>query len=161
MITSKQIITLIERYDNTFNINGREIVIFVNPTKDNLKVSKAKKLRFIADCNKKEVYVWNSYFAIHNSVVGRLGYHSQFEKNLFCGGADIANNTTYITNSDYLEDVIRNSNMKIYYDSTALESLKYKFSKDWTWLDKYIIGSSYYISKIKERFLKKMAKVTK
>jgi len=160
VITSKQIISLTERYENTFNINGRELVIFVNPTKDDLKVSKAKKLRFIADCDKKEVYVWNSYFAIHNSVLGRLGYHTHFEKNLFCGGCDIANNTTYITDSDYLEDVVKNLD-KISYDSIALESLKYKFSKNWEWLDKYVVGSSYYITKIKEKFLKKLAKVVK
>ena len=71
MITSKHIIEISERYVDTKNFSGTEVVFYVNPTlSDYAKLYKTGPyIRFIVNNKTKEVYVWDGYLVTHGSVV--------------------------------------------------------------------------------------------
>jgi hypothetical protein len=76
MITSNQILSLFEEYYTRHNINGHDVIIYMNPTSsdyNNLRKETQVKgdlgIRYLVNYEKKQVYVWNAYLAIHKQVI--------------------------------------------------------------------------------------------
>lgn len=150
MITSKQIIFLLESYYDSVNSGGRNIQIFVNPTPDDYKELNAKKVRFIADAKNKKIYVWNAYFAIHNAIAYKIGLEPRMEVDLFSGESDYYSNKLYMKESSRVRNYVKNRN-----DSSKEQKyLTNFFSQNWSWLDKYVDGAVQYVNDNKQKFEK-------
>lgn len=160
MITSSQILSIVEEYFNSFNVNGRLLKIFVNPTSDDLKELKAKRVRFIADNKIKKVYIWDGYFAIHNSVVPKLGYPEQVGLNLFCGEAVVGTSKLFLSDADFVDYIVIKFE-KLNLTQKEIEIIKFNLNQDWTWLDKYVDGCSNYLLTMRNKLNKKLDKKIK
>jgi hypothetical protein len=154
VITSKQIITLIESYYDSVNSGGRNIQVFVNPTPDDYKELNAKKVRFIADAKNKKIYVWNAYFAIHNAIAYKIGLESRMDVDLFSGESDYYSNKLYMRDSSRLRNYVKNFRQG---NERQIEHqyLLTFFGQDWSWIDKYVDGAVQYMKDNKQKFEKK------
>jgi hypothetical protein len=145
MITSKQIIQLSEKYYNSFNISGKDVVLDLNPTLDDYKKLKFNDLRFIADSKTKNVVVWNGLLAIHLDVAKKYGvsFNSLYSGQYLCGLAYFPGKSLPMIHCD------ANASSIIYGDKNKLKErvsyLTNLFSHDWSWVDKFIIGTGTYM----------------
>lgn len=176
MITSNQIIKLSEDWVTSIKVGNWSCDIYVNPSSSDLKElfqslkisHNDYKVRYIADAKKQKVYVWNGYLLDHFKACQalRLGDYYNY----------IALPTTQIGYA------VLSSGKLSFYDSSPLDTmtdavfmirdLKYvraelafeKFKKyerfllsffkiNWSFLDKYIPGTVYYIQQQREKYL--------
>jgi hypothetical protein len=71
VITSKQILNIIETYLTTKNISSNDVVFYVNPSSsDYAELYKTGPyIRFLVDSRPpQKVYVWNGYITSHSQV---------------------------------------------------------------------------------------------
>lgn len=114
MITSKQILTICEIYLKTvsykYGNRNVQVIIYKNPTNQDfvdLNISarsgEAKKLemiRFIADDDTKNIYIWDGYYATHSDIAHYvLGDKKINDPGIICG---IADSTRQINNANSL-----------------------------------------------------------
>ena len=145
MITSKQIITILEKYSDSFKMGSNLVKIFENPTVSDFKEIGAKEIRFIADSNKKIVYAWDANLSIHYYVALRLKYHSEFEKGILCCSASyFGSGLPRIECSTQIE-VRLNSINRSGGDDKWMTILNNILHHNWGWVDKYISGTSSYV----------------
>ena len=172
MITSKQISNLSEKYIDTRNIAGNSVEFYENPDAsdlaDFLKYSiKDRKLtaRYIADANKKKVYIFSAYHAIHRDGLRFLGYPTEpYDASyILTGEASIKSGKLvptwpYMTSLSYAIDYYSQGwgTSKIY--STYLDGF---FTHKWDWLNSYIVGISSDIAKVKSSYDKKKKELLK
>lgn len=145
MITSKQIINISEKWLKSLNrdYNNASFDIYINPGSSDYseiyKNSKRSRVRFIADNNKKEVYVWDAFLAIHPDVAKKLGITPNLyycsDPNIITGEANVSGGTAkaltvYPTNPKIIKDV-----SKI----------------NWSWLSPYIVGIKDAIKEYEDR----------
>jgi hypothetical protein len=178
MITSKQIT---EEYAALMDARNHKTPIYVNPTSsDLLDLNKSikgsdKYVRFIADAKTQKVYVWNGFNALHTDAVTSLklgSYHSvRDQPNILFGYSYLKNGKLVLTNqSDSIEklgSVVDSLSSYKLWDFSASE-LKDKFGNDikkdsnwataffiynWSFLSKYISGTSQYIDREKTKFI--------
>lgn len=88
MVTAKQIITFHEEFFSTYNILNREVDILLNPSVSEINqcwIKASRKynylhpeIRFIFDIKHRQVYVWIAGLAIHNNVLDKLKFTSNW-----------------------------------------------------------------------------------
>jgi hypothetical protein len=159
MITSKQVIDLTEEYNNTFNVKGKTVILFVNPTGSELKSLKCEEFRFTADSSNKKVYVWNGELALHDDINRKLNLGSR--KDLLVGEALLRGSNLVMYQSDEIEVSISPS-LNIFKDNVKRQQMMtLLFSINWSWLERYILDSSKYIERRRLEFNTKMDKIKK
>ena len=147
MITSKYIIKLSEEYFNTKNIRGFDVVIYKNPTLDEIKSLRAVNsgVRFIADAKSKKVYVWDANKSIHNDIFSSLvswgaiswdnmDYYINGIASVFDSGRMTFTVWDFANRPGEINSEVRNYVITI-------------MNQDWAWLDRYIPGASQYIKR--------------
>jgi hypothetical protein len=162
MITSKQILNISDEYFGAKNVAGSYTIIYDNPTTSDLKELNQninpsnfqKTVRFIADYNTKKVYIWDAFNAHHMQMRPVLGYNSDslYDNALIDGYANLSGNKLPI---DYWGDfdawmVVNKANPKWIADIVPF--LKRLFTLNWSWLDKYVSGTSLFLNDCKQKF---------
>ena len=148
-----------EEYDNTFNVKGKPVIVFVNPTGSELKSLKCEEFRFTADPVSKKVYVWNGELALHEDINRKLNLGSR--KDLLVGEALLRGSSLVMYTSDEI-DVSVTPSFYIFKDNIkSQQTMTTLFSINWSWLEKYILDSSKYIEGRRLEFNKKMDKIKK
>ena len=157
LITSKQIIKFCEEYCDTINVNNVAVVVIKNPTKSEYIKPSLRDIRFLADNDTKDIYIWDAYYAAHEQVMNQLGFHGlRSEHNIYNGeaegdGVSLPRAKKDATVEMYLRSDIGTLKMK-------LKFLKKVFSIDWGWVDKYIVGASNYIKQCEFRVNQRLGK---
>lgn len=129
MITSKQILTLLEDYYGRIKSDPRFPIrasisseVFINPTQKELREI-GDTIRFLADANQERVYVWDSDILHRQAEMGLFGHQA--------------------TKPGILLGVAKRNGSK--YEMTGSDQLIYQrkittiFEYDWTWADRYIV----------------------
>jgi hypothetical protein len=147
MITSTQINKLLEDYIKTFSgdyVGEDYVSVYKNPSSSDYvsMVKEARqmqkrltKIRFFAKADRKEVWVWNGYFIIHDDMLTKLGLNNLRLNNDFIKG--MANFSGGVATIIGIDD----------YSGSRKDRLDKTMSYDWTWLDRYIKGVSTLVSK--------------
>jgi hypothetical protein len=142
MITSKQIIELVEIYSTGFKVRSTFVSVYENPTKSEIQeiISSTKKsqgesyllsslnlpVRFIADGRNQKIYMWDAYFSEHIKVLKLLGLPTSRTPYVMTGGCEITG-----------------SGLKIAWDNRPEKKEDPDFCKKsssygWEWLGNYI-----------------------
>ena len=152
MIKASSLIPLLEEYLSRFDIRGKSVEVFVNPSRKELRTLGGEFIRFIADADTKKVYAWEGYSAVHGEMAryikvtgkDKVAYNNQepLYSNLLIG---VAQN---MGNSIETIDSIPISNFLFYLrpedeDSKGVTVFRMLLSQDWRWLDRYIFTSEY------------------
>ena len=170
MITSKRIIEISEEYNTRKNISGKDVVVYKNPTVDDLKeiqklsvLQDMPEVRFVINRNDKGVYIWDSYLANHDQVYGVLHldwFHRDTDLNILFGHAYIKGNRLVPSSSDlrgifyYVIGWIY-SKKDVEQNSKKLDTF---FSYDWSFADRYIVGFNSYLKQVKSEWLSQVKK---
>ena len=165
MITSKQIIEISEEYNTRKNISGKDVVVYKNPTVDDLKeiqklsvLQDMPEVRFVINRNDKGVYIWDSYLANHDQVYGVLHldwFHRDTDLNILFGHAYIKGNRLVPSSSDlrgmfyYVISWIY-SKKDFEQNSKRLETF---FGYDWSFADRYILGFNSYLKQVRSEWM--------
>jgi hypothetical protein len=164
MITSKQIIKLSEEYWGAKNVSGTYTIIYDNPTASDLKDlnltmntgNSRRVVRFIADRQYKKVYIWDAWNAHHTQMRPVLGFNSDSlsEYPLMDGYAILSSSNKLNIDDwgDFDTDwmVVNRANPK--WSREIVPFLKSFFAANWSWLDRYIAGSSSFLNNCKQKF---------
>lgn len=168
MITSKQILHIIETYIKSKKVFNLQVDIYENPTSSDItsmiktareEVRKFDRVRFIADNNSKKVYVADSYNIIHDHMYTALGmtpnsFFNLSYPNLLDGTATLSSGSFVMTNWDRFGMQIN----KIDLLDTRLWFEKV-FSYNWSWVDRYIKGCSKFVEQKKIKFEDKLKSI--
>lgn len=158
MITAKKMFELLEEYFTSKNILGKNVEVYKNPTLTDVKELNAVIVRFIADNRNRTVYIWDGYLAIHSYLWDVITGHPISSRTncpyLFPGIALVNRNKLTISQWDEFD------NFKKYYSKSSKRERVNKgtsffpefFSIDWSWVDKYISGTSSFIQTRKNEF---------
>ncbi len=162
MITSKQVLILSERYLRAKTFPTGYATIFVNPSQSDLvdlkKCSKPGPLivRFVADARGSgEVFIWEFSTALHYEVRAELGMPFDYFKDskILNGQAEMQGGRLVFSNRDdtFLPNALRISKKgkEGQYCRDFLKNLK---ASDFSWLERYVNGSTSYINKCKSEF---------
>lgn len=165
MITSKLILNLSEDYVTSKRVNGGTLVVYENPGSSDilsaLKDSREKSedIRFIADFPSKKLYIFNGMIAIHDDALRLLGMGSESynynNPTRLLGDAIYGSGMAMVYRSVAIEsklDIIKGSHNSFEIDS-AKKYLEDILNKNWTWVDRYVRYTTYYINNKKKEFL--------
>ena len=164
MITSKYIIDISEEYSKTGLVRNRQVDIYENPTSsDFIKLEKSArehnrkldKVRFIADINSHKVYLADSYNIIHDDMGKVLGFNvGYYPPERFEGTGTVSGGQAKATKWDSFQYI---SQLK-FPSKTEIKFLEGTFGYDWTWVDRYVSGTSSLINSCKEKYKSLMKK---
>lgn len=154
MITSKRIIDISERYVSRPNVGNDSVEIFVNPNSQELRDAAKDDfdrlcngtIRFFADGDKKEVYVWGSRI-LHSNLGKMLGMSALLSLDHYSallGVASVSGGRARIIDSYNLDYCFHNFNVM---------GLQHFFSLNWSWLYQYIDCKDY-LNKRQDEFLR-------
>lgn len=151
MITSKQIINIIEKWSNTIKAKNTNIYIYENPTSSDIieliKNSNYKtsvEIRFICNSKNQTVYVWDAYLATHFDVASHLNLGSiTSSSHLLCGMCKVVNGRLQST-----EIYLVNGSPSDEKYNLLFSVLEY----NWLFVDKYIRGINDYLKRNKEEY---------
>jgi hypothetical protein len=150
MITSKQIVSVSEEYLLNKNVNGHELVVYLNPTKSEFQTLYKQGMsfgdpdvRFVADAKTQRMYACTAYLARHADIRKLVGLspYSQQTPYAIDGYLHVSGNSVKMYSWE---------DFQLY-----LNDMKFKKAKDlnkhfatvlsyrWTWLDKYADCSKY------------------
>jgi hypothetical protein len=65
-------IDIVEKYETSLQTRQGYCEIFLNPDSADFREISSKYLRFVADDNKKEIYVWDAEVALHSDVIRKI-----------------------------------------------------------------------------------------
>ena len=157
MITSKYIIEISERYVSRPNVGNDSVEIFVNPNSQEIRDAAKDdfdricngSIRFFADDDKKEVYVWGSRILHHKLTnILKLGSNSGLSNlSAFFGIATVNGGRAKVVESYNLTWNISQAKMGSH---DSIKFLTNFFSIDWGWLFPYIDCKDYLKSKLDE-----------
>lgn len=157
MITSNNIIDILEEYFDTRRIGGKAVVIYKNPISDDVKEFPTDFIRFLADSKTKTVYAWDGYSAIHIEVWPKtLGNITPSKvknfPNIIPGKAMREGTRLTMVGWDGVENYIREYNrLAPKLRGEFKDYFQQLFSYNWSWLDNYVIGANKYILQEKSR----------
>jgi hypothetical protein len=172
MITSRQIILISEDWIKQVRGSGTLVDVYSNPGSSDVAKLYAslkrnnidKEIRFIADANKRQVYVWDGYLATHNVMFSELGYGTlDYEKSYFAmfGMGKISGNKivfmgTFDSTINFIRNRIKFLNMKTvskqHLDRVSSD-LQHVFSYNWSFVNTYISGFANLLEKEKKDFM--------
>jgi hypothetical protein len=146
--------TILEEYFTSLKgYGGSYAEIFINPTRlemlSLMKSSKEKMVRFLADSDHKDIYVWKAASAVHQAVIPVLDispggiYFEKSYSHLLEGQAIREGQGFKMIDSStifFLKTYIR-QNAKVAKESALF--LLDLMDQDWTWADRYIEVTSY------------------
>ena len=144
MITSRQVVNIIESYASSGQYRGHHVEIFENPSSsDFISIEKSARednrkfesLRFIVDSKNKKVYVWDGYLALHDEARQSLGLPKRYDKTpwLVNGMTSVRDGKIVppkIWDCQFPGSSFNQAEMKWFYG----DMLKC----EWAWADKYI-----------------------
>lgn len=147
IITSNQILKLLEEYFNTKKVHGFDVPIYRNPTLGEVKSLKATNVgvRFIADSKFRKVYIWDASKSIHNEIFSflvSLGVESWDNLDYCVNGIANVSDSGQLTFTVW-DFAARPGEM----DNEKVNYFKRVKSQDWRWLDRYIPGASVFLNK--------------
>ena len=152
MITSNQIIQISERLLTRHTSGWSSVDIFENPDSSDIKElyqsDKSHQVRFLADKDKKKVWVWSINHALHGEVSRVTGVYNSFNKivpvGIFSGYGYIQGGKTVMENSDTLDLMLRvvkaDKRKEMKSERDYLTDL---LSDNWTWLSRYVDFSNF------------------
>ena len=162
VITSKQVIGISERFLVSKTFPTGYASVFVNPSQSDLvdlkKHSKPGPLtiRFVADARGSgEVYIWEFSTALHYEVRAELKMPFDYFKDskILNGQAEMQGGRLVFSNREdtFLPNALRISKKgkEGQYCRDFLKNLK---ASDFSWLERYVSGSTAYINKCKSEF---------
>jgi hypothetical protein len=150
MITSKQIVDLTEEYFTSKNVSGHNVLIFKNPSYDDIRELKGTptfQVRFIADELTKTFYIWDANLAIHYPIIAHLGYNINACKGntgtALMSQAMIQGDKLVLTHTQ-IDDMFYFPSLWMFkrQDANATQMLNQLLACDWRFVDKYISGFS-------------------
>jgi hypothetical protein len=166
-MNAKQIIKLLEEISEVYDSplvtytkeRGARVKkvhpIYVNPTKADYaeiyKEGKHTEIKFIAIMETKKVYVWDAFYAIHETVAGQLGLGNNWDLNpeIFTGTAVISSGKATMGVTDRFDFLkLAKDAAKVGQDgwSGAVNALATQLQMDWSWLDRYVDCKKYLTS---------------
>ena len=156
MIIAKEIINLCEEYFDIIKLDNIVVTVIKNPTTSEYTKYHLKEIRFLADNNTKDIYVWDAYYAAHSQVMDHLGFTDIRSGHIYTGeaegsGSGLPKIKGIATVEMYLRLDIGTLKMN-------LKFLKKLFSVDWGWVDKYIVGASNYLKQCELRVNQRLNK---
>jgi len=123
-----------EKYHTTLNINGKPLIVFVNPSSKDMRNIKSDVIRFIAVNNSKKVYVCDGFLLIHIEIWRLLEFKGSpyGDKNICMGSL-----------------VKKESKWRMTYSDSEKRYWKEKEERyeDFKWLEKYFNISDWYLGK--------------
>jgi hypothetical protein len=154
VITSKQIIKLLEEFHKDGKVYGSLVTVYVNPTSSDIvkMVKHAKEynrdifeVRFIADFKNKKVYIADSYDIIHDDMYTILGFRRNSPA-MLDGLAKLSGGGSLVMHSwdKFLRSYISRPE--------DLAWFKEAFNYNWTFVDRYVRGCSSFIANVKKQF---------
>lgn len=127
---------LVEKYLDGFMRGSTMVDIFVNPSKKEQKDAQtasgsySKNLRFIADGNKKNIYVWNAALCLHSDMLIRLQQMGHVSKSVkLYQDPDVASG-----------ELTPEGKVELYYNANwgPAEMASSLLDNDWSWVDKKV-----------------------
>ena len=159
MITSQFIIALSEKYSDSVNISGHNVIIFENPNKDDLveviKNNQYQEIRFLAKADTPQTcYIWNAGYSLHYAIRKHLNFpiDNETTPGIVDGEASVLGGVVKNAKIIYLTEFLRAAGNANSYGKDARKLLRKMMSYNWSWLDKYIPGSSSQFNRCKEEF---------
>jgi hypothetical protein len=144
MIRASDVIFLLEDYygriksDSRFPISKQvSTEVFVNPSRKELR-DIGDSIRFLADTNRKQIFVWTAEIMHRQAEIGLFGYQS-YKPEILLGVAERRGSDYEMTTSDQI--VMHGQDMTL-------------FSYDWTWADRYVRLTPY-LEKVAKRLERK------
>jgi hypothetical protein len=156
VITSFQIISLVEEYAGILKVRGKEVTVYKNPSSSDIQeIIKSDPFsrdqyiaRFVIDPVKSCVFIWNAWLANHDDVFnGKLGYDysSHNHGKYIYGIADILNSKLVLSGPDYrgllmeYDQMIFNYKKALPFEQKAWKSyIDRLLSYNWSFADRYI-----------------------
>lgn len=151
MISSKQILGVSEEYLLTKNFNGKEFVLYLNPSRDEFKemVRHSRNLggdnvcRFVADGRTKKMYSCNAFQVRHADIRKLVGLPENFESTPFTIDGYVSVDSSGKAVMFAWEDFQMYIGMKNKHSKKMNEYFSKVFSYDWKWLDRYAACADY------------------
>ena len=148
MVTSNQIIKVIESYFKSRKFGNRFVEIYVNPPKSEMlkltsessKKSSTREIRFVINPEKKQIYVCDGYIGLHPDMRRMLDLT---EDDLY-----IIYGNAFWNGQDFIVSV-KDCASEVYRLQRPMELQKF-LSFDWSWVDKYVKGLDGYLRKFKK-----------
>ena len=159
-----QRIRLSEEYWGAKNVSGTYTIIYDNPTASDLKDlnltmntgNSRRVVRFIANAKDKKVYVWDAWNAHHTQMRPVLGFNSNSlsDYRLMDGYAILtsSNKLTIDDWSDFDTEWMTTNRSNPKWSNDIVPFLKSFLSGSWSWLDRYVAGSSSFLNSCKQKF---------
>jgi hypothetical protein len=140
MITSNQIIKLLEKHLQSVNVFGGNVDVFINPDSSDYKelyqTSKYKSIKFIADGQFNRLYVWNADKGMHREIIRQLGLETRFSRtDVLSGDAKLESGKLTMNDSDLLDNLYKKS---VNRDKVSQKHLFAILDNDWSWVEHYI-----------------------
>ena len=149
MITSKQIVDIVEKWLTTKHSFTGDADVFVNPSSsDYIEIRKNCKypiVRFFADNKYKKVYVWDSNTGIHKEVANELKLLTRFhdnDPNLIAGEAGLSSGKAVMEGSDMLTGGLTMIKSNVH-SEIFKRNLQDILKINWSWTNPYIDCSKY------------------
>jgi len=128
------------------NAFGKEFQVFINPNSSEEQRLLGNVVRFTADNRTKTVYLWSFNGGHHADVSISLKLKDTFsDRDVLRGAAQLREDVYHFVTSDFF------SSFKKGVPNVDRFFLKELFSRDWSWVDKYIRVTDY-LEEIKKRF---------
>jgi hypothetical protein len=152
MIRAKDILSLLENWlkygQSTTRLSNKPedkvYDIFENPTQSDYR-DLGKTIRFTADVSSKIVYAWQYDKAFHADTSRAVGIaHKYNDPDLLLGAAEWGGGTWKFMDSDFL----RSFGGRLTADDRKY--LQVLTSRNWTWVDRYILVTPY-LDSLKKR----------
>ena len=130
----------LEKYLDTVKVYDKQVEIFKNPTIRELDSLNTRSIRYFADPKDQIVYAWNGNLSTHynlkeNPEIARLLKNDNWLLRLFSAHAVKEFGKYIAKGSDSYTPFL-------YSDKKLLAAMKIFLEQDWTWADKYILGTS-------------------
>lgn len=144
-----------------------EVDYFVNPTLQELDTIGSGVIRFIADNNSQQLYVWDAHTKTHSAGMQDLGmkYEDLWkpEKNMYYAGWAEKQGSKYImSNSDTLEGFIEQIEEAPFRWGGSSSVVDKILNTDWSWIENYsirnVVGC---INSLKNKWKKIKSKLSK
>ena len=163
MLTSQYILQIVEKYFNTKKVYNNDVVIFQNPTLEDIKtivhqtISYYPEIRFIIDAKKQSVYIWDARLSNHNDIFTSVGldwWSRDSNPSILFGTSSIKNNRLELDSSEWRNlfyyPILWSSSQSEYNINQYRKLLAEFFSFNWSFVEKCFPGFLSQLTKLKK-----------